>query len=67
MRGIFKKGDLVHLPSHTFLFDSNYRYSRYKQLNKPAVGIILEERRNHLKLAFENRVWFVAKKDAYPI
>jgi len=62
-----KRGDLVHLPSHTFLYDTYCLHSDYKKLAKPGVGIVLEDQQEYLKLSFESNIWFVAKRDAYPI
>tara|TARA_Y100000593_G_C4314256_1_gene340044 strand:- start:1421 stop:1636 length:216 start_codon:yes stop_codon:yes gene_type:complete len=62
-----KRGDLVHLPSQTFLYDSHSLHSDYKKLQKPGVGIVLEEVNNYVKLSFDNNVWYVARKDTFLI
>tara|TARA_Y100000593_G_scaffold20847_1_gene41971 strand:+ start:7693 stop:7908 length:216 start_codon:yes stop_codon:yes gene_type:complete len=62
-----KRGDLVHLPSQILLYDSHSLHSDYKKLQKPAIGIVLEEVNNYVKLSFDNNVWYVARRDAFLI
>ena len=37
----FNKGDLVHIPQDTYLFDSQGSFSMYRKTDKPLVGVCL--------------------------
>ena len=37
----FMKGDLVHIPQDTYLFDTQGSFSLFKKTDKPLVGVCI--------------------------
>jgi len=64
-----KKGDLVYIPSQTFL--SNQldvkKTSQLQKIEEPGIYLILEEGQGSYKIFYKGRDWFVSKKDVYEV
>jgi hypothetical protein len=38
----FNKGDLIHIPQDTYLFDTQGAFSLFRKTDKPVVGVCLK-------------------------
>jgi len=66
---IDKKGELVYVPSETFLSDrlDVKKTSQIQKIEEPGIFLILEEKAGSYKIFYRGNHWFVAKKDVYEV
>ena len=66
---IDKKGELVYIPSQTFLSNriGVKMTSQIQKVDEPGIFLILGEESGSYKILYKGRYWFVSKKDVYEV
>jgi hypothetical protein len=65
----FNKGDLIHIPQDTYLFDSQGSFSMFKKTDKPLVGVCLrhDKQSKEVKVLALGSPYFVYDDKVYPM
>ena len=65
----FNKGDLVHIPQDTYLFDSQGSFSMYRKTDKPLVGVCLrhDKQSKEVQVLALGSPYFVYDDKVYPM
>ena len=65
----FMKGDLVHIPQDTYLFDQQGSFSLFRKTEKPLVGVCIryDNQSKELKVLAAGAPCFVYDDKVYPL
>jgi hypothetical protein len=65
----FNKGDLVHIPQDTYLFDSQGSFSMFRKTEKPLVGVCLrhDKQSKEIQVLALGSPYFVYDDKVYPM
>ncbi len=63
------RGELVYIPSQTFLSDQLdvKRTSKLQKMEEPGIFLVLESGPATYKIFYKGSDWYVAKKDVYEV
>ena len=69
MKKSFMKGDLVHIPQDTYLFDTQGTCSLFRKANKPLVGVCIrhDKQTKELQVLAAGVPCFVYDDKVYPL
>ncbi len=62
-------GDMVHVPSETYLFseEAHRENSKYEKLSKPQAALVIREGCRFYQILMLGSPWWVRKRDVYTI
>jgi hypothetical protein len=65
----FNKGDLIHIPQDTYLFDSQGSFSMFRKTDKPLVGVCLrhDKQSKEIQVLALGSPYFVYDDKVYPM
>ena len=64
---MYKKGDLVYIPSETMMYDNELKTTAYEITDKPWCCLVLEDKNNHLLVERRGLQWLVRKREVHRI